>query len=50
MVRARAARITRLSNRWFYRVKVASLVTTKPLDVPTAVWMSGIWRLAARRL
>ena len=44
MVRARAARIiTRLFHRWFYRVKVASLVTTKPLDVPTAAQYGGAY-------
>ena len=31
------------ANRWFYRVKVASLVTTKPLDVPTAAQYGGAY-------
>jgi hypothetical protein len=31
------------ANRWFYRVKVASLVTTKPLDVPMAAQYGGAY-------
>ena len=44
MVRARAARITtRLFHRWFYQLKVAFLVTTTSLDVPTAAQYGGAY-------